>query len=386
VAYPGSLGDQAMLFAAISKLRESKKVQLGVLTPATHDEWEISKSINVEDISNSGGGNYFYFMIWRYLTLLNNYDACFVFGADVLDGGHGDSSQALLLMADLAARSGLRSTILGCSINQHPSDKMKIAWKRLSKSVRVCARDPISYQRLSNLCRQKPQQVADVAFLLKPENGTELVNKHNLWHNQQNKGQRKVLAINMCGHILRMFKDKNNNNNLYMDAARYIEIMAEIVRGIYHQIQNLSLLLIAHDRRPVGSDVVLNDLLCEVLHNEFGEHIFNVPGEARADEIKQIVASADLVFTGRMHLAIASLGQGTPCIGLEYQGKYEGLFSSFGIGNLCIKLEEFICGDKKYIVEKAYYALNNSDVIRSQIDNYLPKITELSLRNFADDI
>ena len=41
----------------------------------------------------------------------------------------------------------------------------------------------------------------------------------------------------------------------------------------------------------------------------------------------------DLVLTGRMHLAIAALGMGTPPLCVAYMDKFEGLFHLFDIAS-----------------------------------------------------
>lgn len=39
-----------------------------------------------------------------------------------------------------------------------------------------------------------------------------------------------------------------------------------------------------------------------------------------------MIATTDLLVTGRMHAAVAALSQGVPCIGLDYVDKFAGQF------------------------------------------------------------
>ena len=50
-------------------------------------------------------------------------------------------------------------------------------------------------------------------------------------------------------------------------------------------------------------------------------------------ELKHLAGMVDLVLTGRMHLAIAALGMGTPPLCVAYMDKFEGLFHLFNIAS-----------------------------------------------------
>lgn len=380
VPYPGSLGDEAMVLAAISTIRDRIGGQQGILTPASHEDWGVDELVTVENIGVAGVINYFDLTLWRFLILLIKYDNCFVLGADVLDGGHGDGHEKLLLMGDIAARAGLQSTVLGCSINENPTRIMRSAWLRVSPLLHICARDPLSLQRLTKLCRHKPKLVADVAFLMVPRKKSEVIESFYQWKKQQSTALRFVLGINMSGYLMKMLMKKEPAR--FVNEMAYLELMASVIESLHHLIPNLSLVLVPHDRRSVASDVVLNDLLKDRLLGEFGNHLFHLPSNVLADEVKCIIASSSLVITGRMHLAIAALGQGVPCIGLDYQGKFEGLFSYFGIEDLCITIEFLAHASLDEIVAKVYSSLQESEQLKNRITLQLPRVRNLALKNF----
>ena len=59
-------------------------------------------------------------------------------------------------------------------------------------------------------------------------------------------------------------------------------------------------------------------------------------------DVKGLCAHLDGVLTGRMHLAIAALGTGTPPLSVAYRGKFEGLMRHIGLDGGLIAPEAFL--------------------------------------------
>ena len=53
-------------------------------------------------------------------------------------------------------------------------------------------------------------------------------------------------------------------------------------------------------------------------------------------ELKAIIGLCDFFVGSRMHACIAALSQGIPCVGIAYSRKFEGVFSSVGVGDWVI--------------------------------------------------
>jgi polysaccharide pyruvyl transferase WcaK-like protein len=77
-------------------------------------------------------------------------------------------------------------------------------------------------------------------------------------------------------------------------------------------------------------------LLQEMLTPDFADRIHSMPVTLDSWEIKALSGQVDLVLTGRMHLAIAALGMGTPAFCTVYQGKFEGLMQMFELEGMTI--------------------------------------------------
>ena len=65
-----------------------------------------------------------------------------------------------------------------------------------------------------------------------------------------------------------------------------------------------------------------------------------------ARQVKAISGHCDLILSGRMHLAIASLGQGVPVVCLTYQDKFEGLMEHFGLKGNTFLPRSILQGDQ----------------------------------------
>jgi polysaccharide pyruvyl transferase WcaK-like protein len=82
-----------------------------------------------------------------------------------------------------------------------------------------------------------------------------------------------------------------------------------------------------------------------------------------------------------MHLAIACLGVCTPVQGIVYQGKFEGLYSYFGLEHLLIEPTEAIQPDK--LLSFVTSGIENREQIKQQIAQKLPQVIALAQQNFA---
>jgi polysaccharide pyruvyl transferase WcaK-like protein len=88
------------------------------------------------------------------------------------------------------------------------------------------------------------------------------------------------------------------------------------------------------------------------------------------------------VVTGRMHLAIGSLGAGVPVMCIVYQGKFEGLMSHFDLpSDALISVAEL--ADISSATAKIVSFIDRTDALKEQVSARLPSVLEHSRRNFA---
>jgi polysaccharide pyruvyl transferase WcaK-like protein len=147
----------------------------------------------------------------------------------------------------------------------------------------------------------------------------------------------------------------------------------------------LSILWCAHDLRTGASaddgDVAIVMNLSGLLSRKRidGEHHRHAVPASPA-EAKRLAGLVDLVVTGRMHLAIAAMGMGTPAIGISYQGKFEGLWQLFGLTDYVVDARVLDSGQLEKLCVRALLHL---DELTRCVVARLPEVLELARRNFA---
>jgi polysaccharide pyruvyl transferase WcaK-like protein len=97
-------------------------------------------------------------------------------------------------------------------------------------------------------------------------------------------------------------------------------------------------------------------------------------------ELKHLAGMVDLVLTGRMHLAIAALGMGTPPLCVAYMNKFEGLFQLFDIDGL--EVEPALVSECDEILAKMAEVVGGLEELEGKIKSKLPEIMDLSAKNF----
>ena len=173
--------------------------------------------------------------------------------------------------------------------------------------------------------------------------------------------------MNLSGHTLRDVADHG------------IAAVAGLVGRWLEADPRRAVLLMPHDRRPgmTGDMQVLTDLH-QALAGRFAERMHMLPDTLDAWELKALAGLVDLVLTGRMHLAIAALGIGTPALCIVYQGKFEGLMTHFGLNGLTVTPGEVIA--ERCDGQLAAMTDRRTD-LSARIQARLPAILDLSRRN-----
>lgn len=352
----GSRGDEAMVYAILGDFR--KRHPSGAITvicsnPALAHEPDgqrLQRDFPGLTFVSAWTGHW---ALVKMYNLIRRVQATEVYalGADCMDGYY-DSTVSLYLLAlsDLATRSGACARLTGFSFNDHPTESAVRMFDYVSPQLVCNVRDPISLGRLEKfLSRQASRAtlrlVADVAFNLVPSI-SKSVEKIGEWVEEERKAGRIVLAFNLHG----MLVEKK-------DYQALVDCVSKELHRFLDSYEKISLLLVPHDYRPQG-DI---DALTQIFEKVKCQRIRLVSEVLSAAELKGLMGFVDGLFTSRMHLAIAALGQGKPVGAFAYQGKFAGLFRHFElpeemildpkeVGELSVTMTRFVVGIERLTI------------------------------------
>jgi len=378
-APPGSLGDEALVTATIEDLRDRGTKRIGVISYEPPLWWK-----NLDLVSGNIELHHHFLhgylsspkALLHFQSLLRYYKQFYCIGADVMDGYYSeqDTLQRLKFVS-LAIEMGADAAVLGFSFNDQPTSGSVEALRNLPQNVRLCARDPVSYERLVHYLKRPVQLVADLAFLLQPVYTSKGVLSVVKWIDEQRTKNRVVLGVNANYKLIENLKAQTLDNLTKIVVATLVEL--------YSRNKNLSFVLIPHDFRNIqgkNSDIVLAEAVWNALPSEVQSFCLKVPTPCSAGEIKGIAGNLDIVLSGRMHLAIACLGQGTPVACITYQGKFEGLFQHFELEGMTIEPKQAL--QPENLVNFLMPLIEQRENIREHIRSRLPKVQKLVKANF----
>ncbi|AFK52117.1 hypothetical protein TMO_0278 [Tistrella mobilis KA081020-065] len=101
-----------------------------------------------------------------------------------------------------------------------------------------------------------------------------------------------------------------------------------------------------------------------------------------AADLKGLAGILDGIVTGRMHLAIGSLGQGTPTVSVTYQDKFEGLYRHFGLPDW------MLLSPQRYLTPGSFEAaltrfVDEIDQVTAIVESRAGAVKDLSRDNFS---
>lgn len=377
---PGSVGDEAMVVAAVDHLKFQGIDTIELVS------YNIKMEYPVSGIESFDMRDYFIYTSWfkflrkaiQFGYFVSQFEKFYFLGADLMDGYYSNYvTFKRVKLVEMAARIGVKSTILGFSFNKQPTKIAIESIKNLPATVQLCTRDPISQERLEKSIDRSVQLVADVAFLLQPAQESDKVLSVDEWIDKQKKEDRFVIGINCNNQLVEKIKNQT--------AQTLVKAYIDRLSSLFNARQNLSFLLIPHDFRSIkgnSSDDTLAQLILEGLPAEMQSYCTKIPSPCRAAEIKAMVAKVDLVVSGRMHLAIATLGQAVPVFCITYQGKFEGLFQHFSLKDMTFEPTDLLDSDPSVFVNYLVSSIENREALHQQIQEKLPKVKELAKSNF----
>lgn len=312
----GSMGDMAMLTGLLQSLhRLNSAATFTIIGTRNH-------SITVPGI-----GGIPVVAAWTgkvgtvaFDDLIRQHHALYVMGADILDGKYGAARvQRIVGYCNHSAQLGIPATILGFSFNRQPRHAAVHALSRLHPRVRVNVRDQASLDRFKQIVGIPSSLCADSAFLMPPASDPDP--EAEAWIAAMRTTDRSPVGVNLNAHALEPALAQVGTDVLIDHIAGQLKLAGEA--------NQLAFMLIPHDLKPQSADVAMLEALEKQLLQKGFPHVRYSPF-SRPDIIKRVVGMLDFVITGRMHLAIAALGSGTPILAITYQDKFEGLYQHFG--------------------------------------------------------
>lgn len=315
----GSRGDEAMIVAAVQHFRRRVPgLRVAVIT-ADPEGSAAARRMGFEPLEAWRGAR----MLENIYHAADEFDPAFavVLGADVMDGYYSPViSLVLLATADLLARRGTRTSLLGFSFNQRPAPSLRQAFGMLDERLHVNVRDPLSLERVQRFSAVTGRLVADTAFLLEPDANSPRYAEVAGWIAQRRVAGDRVLAVNVHPMLIRHARPEQVTE-LAGTLARAFATL-----GASHP---LSLLLLPHDyRERVGDNRCLTPMAA-TLSASLPGRVLHVPEPHSAAQLKALVGLTDGLVSSRMHLLIAALGMGLPVAAFTYQDKFQGLFRHF---------------------------------------------------------
>ncbi|HBG05172.1 MAG: hypothetical protein A2075_02710 [Geobacteraceae bacterium GWC2_58_44] len=366
----GSKGDEALIVSLLASLRRiDAALEICIVTQSEQASADAGR-LGCRPL-----------MVWRErgplqrsAAALAGADGVVVVGADIMDGYYSPvSALQRWLLLDLAARQGKRSVVIGCSFNGRPSPYLARALHCLDHRVAVNLRDPLSFARFQPFSGAASRLVADIAFLLPPDNDSAAVAEVRGWVESQQLRQQSVLGFNI--HYL-LYQDCSEPQMAAL-VATAAEALARLLES-----HTVSVLLIPHDYRGSLSDAACLSRIFDALEESFARRVYFRAEPMTAAELKAVAGCTDLMVTGRMHLAIAALGQGKPVGALTYQDKFHGLFKLFGLPDWLLLDPAALQGDRLYLMMERL--LRERHALAAEVQRELPGVIELSRRNMLD--
>lgn len=357
----GSLGDAAMMTSVINAIKaNSPSTQVCI---AGYKEENIDMPgvgpMRVIGVFNKTHG------ITNFHRALLEARGVVILGADIMDGHYDPGFVCqLIAFANHASRCNVPVSILGFSFNKAPHPSVLHAFSTLKKNIAVFIRCELSRQRFSQMTKCQSDLVADVAFLLRPSHPGDAV---LTWIRQQREKNSWVVGLNINFHAF----GRLANNNIDQFVEKFIDYLPAIIDQ-----RPISYLFIPHDFKKKSGDVTLAEKFTAKYATTFADRAWCFKTN-NPSEVKGLMSHLDCLLTGRMHLAIAALGAGTPTVGIDYQDKFEGLFMHFGLNDQGLLLTPDECLSEK-LNSTLCKVWNQHEEIRQTIASRLPAILMLS--------
>lgn len=361
-ASAGSLGDQAMMEVVRNHFETEAPDALKYLYFSDWTPLKLRQKTNSIMVCTRSPNK----MAIQTSHLVASSKAFAMFGADVVDGVYNPHSIVLRLQALLnAAKCHVPVAVLGASFSACPNPAVI---KKLASvpNLHFCARDPVSYTRYEVATGRRATLTADLAFLLKPALRADNVSRACEWIRQKKRHGGTVVGVNVSSHVI-------------SDTPARLQTYVHAVGKWLHTNPSGFVVLIPHDFRQFG-DVKPLLTMFDSLRSDYHEQMYMVQPPFDSWDVKALCGYVDAVITGRMHLAIATLGMGVIPLCVTYQGKFEGLMAHFNLDYKNIRDDEL--DDPLVFFDRLSAMMSQRQELQERVRQALPKVLEFSRRNF----
>lgn len=370
-AGPGSAGDEAMLRGLAPMLEARGDGPVHILARNFTEVWPPMNG----SAGSLGPGDPSPAWWMKLARLMRRKKRVLLLGADCIDG-HYLNSIRLVRFLELAAAAGCDTVMVGASFRENATPEVCRAFAALPASVRLCSRDPDSHERMTRLTGRKIDLTADAAFLMQPDDAHAEVQRLSAWCSQRRSDSPDcvILGVNINRQVLTKEQQAQRN-----EIARMEDAVALALERLLAERPGLSVLAIPHDWRGEPSDADSARILADRLNARFAGRAEAVREEIGAHQIKAVAGQTDAVLTGRMHLAIATLGMGRPVACVTYQGKFTGLYKHFELAPLIVEPTDAFNPDKLHAVTREL--LDRRVELRDAVQRALPTVRKRSEAN-----
>lgn len=367
----GALGDDAMISASLDQIKKTHP-NLEVYMLCKPTSIEVVESLGYKSVAFPNMELDAHPMFFKELYESIPIDYLVVLGADIMDGYYGLTHPAsALIAADLAVANGTKPIVLGFSFNKAPNKDLANFYKRVDLKLLLNVRDDISLGRMRDFTNANSQLVADVAFCLIPSTVPPNAKK---WIEEQRNNGNQVVGFNVHPMLLKSATEENIQN-IVQSAAYSIENLSKDLK--------VSFLLLPHDYRGKNGDSICLEPIYERIKNDSQVNVFFLEGKHRASVLKAIASMLDGVVTGRMHLAIASLGMETPTMCITYQDKFEGLYRHFSLPSKLLLSPQTMMNKETFTKELRDF-VRELPALRALVSSKSQSVRALSEKNFLN--
>lgn len=228
VTVVGSRGDEAMIGSVLAAVRaHDADVPASIVTAAASPAAAASaERLGCRPLPLWGERDLFE----RFGSACAGAGFLLVVGGDVMDGYYSPvAALRYWLLADLAARRGIRSVVLGCSFNERPSGLLAEPLDGLSPEVESHVRDPVSLARFRRFSRARAELSADLGFLLPPGPDCPEVASARRWAEGRRSRGEAIIGFNVHPMLL-MGAVATRRGALLEAAERRLEGVVELSR------------------------------------------------------------------------------------------------------------------------------------------------------------
>ena len=367
----GSRGDEAMIQGAVQFIRKSSPLLEVAVVTSSAEASAAAARMGFQPLQAWEAR----FSLAKVMQAADAFqaDAAVVVGGDVMDGYYNPATTTrLLALADVLSRRAVRTSVLGFSFNDRPHGSLRTVFDVLDPALLLNVRDPISLARFERFTRAKAQLTADAAFLLSPDPNTSGVREPAQWALKRRAAGDLVVGFNLHPSLFKRATAQQLEALIDSAAAALIETSAR---------RAVSWMLLPHDYRgALGDDACLAPLAEALDRAALTPRFHHVRGEKSAGELKALAGLTDGVCTGRMHLAIATLGMGVPAAAFTYQDKFEGLFRHFELPPWLL-LTPQQAAQPQYLQRTATRFIDELASLRAQVALRLPYVKAIAERN-----